>query len=197
MRKNGLVELDIESVQAFVGDGARKLIELSVGASGIDIGSQSGRELVSRVLSEYVDDYNSDPAYLTEPYVGIKEALEHLRERGIRLGVLSNKPDATVKQLAEKFFPDTFEVVMGGREGIPLKPSPDSAFEVCRALGVSPSEVAYFGDTAVDIRTAKAFGASLGVAVGWGFRTAEELMRDEPDRLIFSPSQIIEIIDEG
>lgn len=196
MRKNGLSEITLEATCAYVGDGANKLIARAISNSGVDVATEAGSALLAKILPEYVKDYDLDPAYKTKPYDGIPEAVALLRSRGLRLGVLSNKPDATVKQLAEQFFPGVFDAVMGGTDGIPLKPAPDGAFAICRALGAEPCEVAYFGDTAVDIKTAKAFGAALNVAVAWGFRTKDELERDEPDVILASPCQIPEIIYE-
>ena len=194
MKEHSLLPLSLGETAKFVGDGAAKLVERAIVHSGIELASESGRELFAKIHPEYVREYNKDPAFMTEPYAEIPEAIEALSRGGIRLGILSNKPHETVVQLAEKYFPGLFEVVLGARSDIPLKPKPDGALEVCRALGVSPSEVAYFGDTGVDMKTGRAFGAGLTVGVLWGFREREELLRDGAGALIERPSEIYDLI---
>lgn len=194
MQKNGLSDIDKAQTLAFVGNGARELIKRSIGASGIDTSCGDGAELLERILPEYVNDYDRNPLFLTHEYDGISDMLRALAASGMKLGILSNKPDRTVKQLADSFFPSLFSSVRGAVPGTPLKPSPVPAHLLCAEMGVSPSEVAYFGDTAVDIKTARAFGAGLACAVLWGFRTEEELLRESPDICFSHASQICEKI---
>lgn len=194
MQKNGLSEIDRAQTLAFVGDGARELIKRSIGASGIDTSCGAGAELLERILPEYVNDYDRDPLFLTHEYDGISDMLRELKAAGIKLGILSNKPDHTVKQLADSFFPSLFSAVRGAMPGMPLKPDPTPALALSSELGVMPSEVAYFGDTAVDIKTARGFGAGICCAVLWGFRTEEELRRNSPDICVSHASEICEKI---
>ena len=65
--------------------------------------------------------------------------------------------------------------VYGERAGVPRKPDPTAALGVAAELGVAPAECAFIGDTAVDVRTARAAGM-VAVGVSWGFRDAEELV---------------------
>ena len=194
MEKHGLESISLQKTAEFVGDGAARLIERAIGYSGIDKESEEGKRLFSLIHPDYVREYNDNPTYLTAPYDGIPEALAALRSEGIILAILSNKPHETVKSLGEEYFPGAFDVILGAREGIPLKPDPESALEVCGLLGLEPSEVAYFGDTGVDIKTGKAFGAALTVGVLWGFRGKEELSREGADALIECPDRIVSII---
>ena len=122
--------------------------------------------------------------------------LKGLKSLGISLAVLSNKPHSTTAPLVERLFPGIFDVVFGARDGVALKPSPEAAYDICERLGVMPSEVAYFGDTAVDMKTAKNFGAHLSFGVLWGFRDKEELIASGADITPEAPAEIIDIIKE-
>ncbi len=187
----GVRRVTREETRSFVGDGAKMLVKRALDADG---GFSYGDALLGEITKTYVDGYNSNPYELTVPYGGITEALLALKARGIKLAVLSNKPDATVKQLCDKFFPDTFDLVFGAREGVALKPSVDAVNEILSILGVSASESAYFGDTAVDAATAKNYGAGLNVGVLWGFRDGEELSSAGASVLIAHPSEIINLL---
>ena len=120
--------------------------------------------------------------------------LEGLKAVGITLAILSNKPDPTVKQLAEKLTPGVFKIAMGGREGIPLKPDPTAVYEILDELGVTPSEVVYVGDTSVDMETGKNFGAAYTVGVPWGFRDRAELEQAGADMIVDIPSEILALV---
>lgn len=184
----GIAPLTVEQTRRFVGDGARRLVERALLAGDAPL------SLLPEVLPRYNATYDASFSYLTAPYPGIPEALAALSRAGLSVAVLSNKPDPTTRQLVQHFFADSVQVAYGAREGIALKPDPAAPLALCEELGVRPDEVAYFGDTAVDIHTGHAFGAALTVGVLWGFREREELCEAGADRLLISPSQIVPLI---
>ena len=154
---------------SFVGNGAKKLIERALDRVEAD------RTLFDEVFSTYNEAYNSSPYYLTEPYEGIIDLLDNLRARGIKLAVLSNKPDFATKAAVRHFFGDNFDLVLGGRENIPLKPSPEALHEIMRDLSVTTEQTVYIGDSEVDVITAKNAGIENAIFVTYGFRTKEQL----------------------
>ena len=184
----GLGFVSEEDTMGFVGDGATKLIERALNCVGAD------SSLFGSVYKTYNEAYNASPYYLTEVYRGIPELLSALKGEGIRLAVLSNKPDFAVKATVGKFLPHTFDIVRGGVDGIPLKPSPDSLFAILNELGVTPSETAYIGDSEPDVMTAKNAGISSGIFVTWGFRTRDQLLNSGAKILVEQPSEIIDIL---
>ncbi len=188
----GFGNITEEQTAVFVGDGAKALIERALGANGIDIKNLG--DFVTALTKEYVEDYNANPEYLTKPYDTIPELLDKLKKRGMKLGVVSNKPHSTVLPLVQRFFPGVFDAVSGGKSGIPLKPAPEAPLMQCEELGLSPSEIAYFGDTGTDMKTGKAFSAALTVGVSWGFRSEEELVACGADATIDSPLEILDLV---
>lgn len=172
LRAEGIAPITEEECKIFIGDGARKLVERALRSKGID-----SPEVCERVLASYNAAYDRDPYYLTEPYPGIMELIDELNARGLVLGVLSNKPDSTAVSVVKRFFGESFVCIAGGREGVALKPSPDSTLDMLRDMGGTPETLAFIGDTAVDITTGKNAGAALTVGVLWGFRKREELER--------------------
>ena len=143
----------------------------------------------------YNEAYNSSPYYLTEVYRGIPELLSALKCQGIRLAVLSNKPDFAVKATVGKFLPHTFDTVRGGVDGIPLKPSPDSLFAILNELGVTPGETAYIGDSEPDVMTAENGNIALPIFVSYGFRTADQLRAVGAKTIVDTPIEIINLIE--
>jgi hypothetical protein len=105
-------------------------------------------------------------------YGGILDSLEALREQGISLAVLSNKPDFAVREVVSRFLPDIFSYVGGAKDGVPLKPRPDSLIAILSELGFYSDEAVYVGDSEVDVETARNANMPC-ISVSWGFRTAE------------------------
>lgn len=186
-----LREISVNDCSEFIGNGARKLVERAVAKSGVgDEGT------VRRVLEVYNDAYNSDPIPHTEPYDGVVDLVEELYGRGIKLGVITNKPEPTAIKLIDSFFPDRFDLVSGGREGAVLKPDPKEALAVLEKLGAHASECAFVGDTSVDIKTGINMGAGLTVGVSWGFRSREELAGAGADIVVDTPNDILRAVAE-
>lgn len=158
-----------EAIRRFVGDGARALIQRALAAG-------TPEAELDRVLSSYQARYRSHLVVATKPFDGIVPLLTGLSAQGVRLGVVTNKPDAPARAMVEQLFaPGTFGVVVGEAAGRPKKPSPAPALEAAAALGVLPADVAFVGDSPVDVQTALAAGMRA-VAVAWGLRSVEELI---------------------
>lgn len=178
-----------EQCKYFVGNGARLLITRTLAHFGV-----TDEEAVDTVLDAYDREYKSDPYHLTAKYDGIDELLSGLRRAGIRLAVVSNKQDRIAKDAVAHFFPDAFDLVVGGRDGVPLKPAPDAPLSVLSELGFSPDECAFVGDTSVDVQTGKNMNAAMAIGVSWGFRKRDELAM--ADRIVDEPSEILKLLTE-
>lgn len=182
---SGIEPITEQECCSFIGHGSGTLIRLTVESKGI-----YDAEYTARIHREYNARYNEDTLYLTEPYQGIPEMLSALKARGIRLGVLSNKPDVTTNLIINSFFPGVFDDVRGGREGVALKPAPDALNMMISDAGLMPEEVMFIGDTKVDIETALGAGVGRRVGVSWGFRSREELVRAGAHVIADHPSDI-------
>ena len=190
LQAEGLPVITLEECRAFIGNGARKLVSRAVGKSG-DVDAV----VTERVLKTYNRAYNDDPLPLTVPYDGIPELVDALLLRGVRLAVVTNKPEPTAKKLIEHFFPNKFSLVIGGREGAVLKPDPADTLYAIKALGYSAKEAVFVGDTSVDILTGKNAGVALSVVVSWGFREKAELVDAGADIIINEAPQLLREVD--
>ena len=176
---NGLSRVSADECTGFVGDGARMLIKRAICARG-----EYSDELFERVFADYNAAYDANPLYLTEVYEGVREMLHSLREGGIKLAVLSNKPHFATCATVNRFFENSFDLILGGREGVPLKPDPTVLLELISSLGCTPSECAYIGDSDVDMLTAANAGVALSLGVSWGYRSRELLLESGADTVV-------------
>lgn len=127
----------------------------------------------------------------TRPYPGIVELLNDFQSQGIKIAVASNKFQEGTEHLMKEFFPDIhFVVVLGNREGFPLKPSPEIVEEVLTKADVSKEDAVMVGDSPTDMKTA-ANGGIDAVAVSWGYRSKEELTGN---RIVDSVEQLRAVI---
>lgn len=185
LKSAGADTISEETCRILVGKGARNLLERALAHVGHEV------ENFEAFFLSYDATYNADPAYLTEPYPGICDLLSELKERGVRIAVLSNKPEGAVRPLVEKFFGDAVQVLAGGKKGVALKPHPDAVAPVLSALGLSAEETAFIGDSGVDMETAKNYGAGLAIGVTWGYRDAEELRACGADALAATAADVL------
>lgn len=171
LRQFGLPEIDPEDYRLLVGNGADVLIARMAAHVGAELSAQ---ELIA-LRAEYDRRYESEPMKLVTPYPGIKALLAELKARGIKIGVISNKPDNMTCCIVSELFGGLVDRVHGQRPGVPKKPDPTAVLETAAAFGLAPKEVLYVGDSGVDMETGK--NAKMDACgVLWGFRGREELL---------------------
>lgn len=165
----GLPTHDQKTVETFLGGGIRDAVMKATPAD-------TPAETIERVLELYRDDYAAHCTERTALYHGVREMVDGFAARGWKLGVLSNKTEATARKIIDHFFPEgQFCAVFGRVPERPLKPHVDAAKPVLDAMDLQPHEIAYVGDSNTDILFAKAVGM-LPVATPWGYRSREELI---------------------
>ena len=125
----------------------------------------------------------------SRPFDGILPMMDRLRAVGLKLAILSNKPDDAVQPIARRFFTGIVELAVGERSDVRRKPAPDMLKAAAEAMGVDLKRCLYVGDTEVDIETARNAGIDC-VCVTWGFRNREELMRAGATVIVDTPEAL-------
>lgn len=186
LERHSLPRRSRDEVRLFVGNGVEMLIRRAVPA-GTD------EETILAVLADFKTTYAAICEDHTKPYDGILDMLAALRERGIRVAVVSNKFDAATKKLCEKYFGDLVEVAIGERAGVRKKPAPDTVYEALKELGVTAEGAVYIGDSDVDIQTARNCGMEC-ISVTWGLRDEEFLIGNGAKALVDTPEKLLGVI---
>ena len=180
----------IEDYPRLVGNGINKLIERALPEE------HRNEATVLRLREHFVPFYDQHNCDLTRPYDGIPELLQTLKAAEHTLAVASNKYQAATEKIVAHFFPNTFDVVLGEREGIPRKPDPQIVWDIIHRLSPLASNLSpiyYVGDSLVDAATAKAANLPF-VACTWGFCTKEQLLTVTPDHMVNHPLEILTLI---
>jgi len=190
---HALAQLDapghtVEEYRFLVGNGARRLMEQALPASRRD------EETVSRALALFSAYYNDHCDIRTRPYDGVEAMLQTLQQAGIKLAVLSNKPDVFARRITQQMFPQGgFAAVCGQREDVARKPAPDGVFALMAQTGERAEDTYMIGDSDVDILTANAAGVH-GIGCLWGFRDRAELEDAGAEEIAASIDGLIHIL---
>jgi phosphoglycolate phosphatase len=178
----------IEDYPRLVGNGINKLIERALPEE------HRKEAAVLRLREHFVPYYDAHNCDLTRPYEGILALLQALKAQGHTLAVASNKYQAATEKIVAQLFPDTFDVVLGERDGVARKPHPQIVYDILLDRS-DKSETLYIGDSLVDAETAQAAGVKL-ILCTWGFCTEEQLMTANPDYMVHHPAEILPIIEQ-
>ncbi len=169
----GLAEISEDEMLPLVGYGARRQVEglLKYRGAAKDISIDEAHAVYLQVFQERC-------TYRNRPYPGLTDLLFDAQEAGLRLGILTNKPDEMAQKVSHKSYPlDLFELIQGELPGVPLKPDPSNLLQACDKLGLGAEECLYVGDSEVDIAYARNAGCPC-CSVLWGYRD-EALLRKE------------------
>ena len=173
----------------FVGDGAANLVKRALKAGGDE-------DLVhfEEAFALYKKFFADDCMYQVKPYEGIPELLAALKEKGLKIAVLSNKPhDQTIDVIETLFGKGYFDIIQGQKDGLPIKPDPAGVFAILKQLNLTAEDILYLGDTATDMKTGKSAGA-FTVGALWGFRDRKELEEGHADAIIAHPLELLRYV---
>lgn len=187
LTRHGLPERTRQQMRAALGNGARRLMELSVPA-GTD------GALFETLLAEYNADYAAHCRIETAPYPGVDALLRQLHAQGRKLAIVSNKPDKAVRALRAEFFADTVPIAVGEKTGIRRKPAPDTLLTAMAQLGAERTSTVYVGDSEVDIATARAAGLPC-ISVLWGFRDRDLLEQAGAQQFAADAGELAKLLD--
>ncbi len=184
LNKYGCKERTLKEIRAFVGNGVVRLMELA-------LPNGKNNPQFEAALSDFKAHYAENCKNKTKPYNGIEELLKALKEKNIKMAVVSNKFDAAVKELCKEYFGEYISVAMGETAQVKKKPAPDTVFKAMEAL--YDTDCVYVGDSEVDIETAK--NASLPcISVTWGFRDKDYLKEVGGVLFADTPMEILNLI---
>lgn len=189
LKEMGLGTITREQCQAFVGNGARRLLEDSLDAAG-----NPGHTRIEEAMEIYRRIFDVNCTYQVKPYRGIIELLKVLKGKSIQTAVLSNKPHGqTVKVVEEVIGEGLIDWAQGQQEQIARKPDPEGVYSILERFRVSKEECLYIGDSEVDIKTGHNAGLTT-IGVTWGFRTREQLIEAGARNMIDKAEELLNFL---
>jgi phosphoglycolate phosphatase len=163
LRAEGRHGLDTATLRHMVGFGARALIEQAMAATGtpVDIAR------LPALLDLFIDHYRAHIADESRPFPGVEATLATLQQSGMRLGVLTNKPQELTGPLLEQLnLARFFTAIHGAGRYDYVKPDPRVFRHVVDELGGGPAVM--IGDSKTDVATARAADAPV-ILLSYGY----------------------------
>lgn len=189
-RKNGWPEHSGEAFKAMVGHGMVDLVQQ------ISPADSRSPLLAIHTLSAFLERYSAHCTERTAPYAGISGLLARLRAAGVQLAVYSNKADILTCTIIPHYFPDTFALIRGKREGVPVKPDPTGIRGLLAELNADAADCLFVGDSRMDIQTGQACGMQT-CGVSWGYRSRASLEEAGADFIADTVAELETVILEG
>jgi phosphoglycolate phosphatase len=129
-------------------------------------------------------------------YGGVPEILQMLAEKGIKLGVATNKPTAlAIQSLSDSGIHDYFDFIVGA-DNSPPKPDPAIVLKCLELMSINQHEAVMIGDRIEDVHAAKA-AKVLAIGIAQGPHSEEYLLTNGADITFSSMKLFYHKINEG
>lgn len=138
----------------------------------------------------YFDFMNS--SYL---YPEAEDTIKYLNQHQIKVSLLTTKVQEQAEKIIDHFnLRSSFDYLMGRRNGLAHKPSPEPLIYICNELNIKPSETLMVGDTELDIQCGKSAGSKT-CGVLFGYRIKVQLEKEKPDFIISRLDELKNFLD--
>jgi phosphoglycolate phosphatase len=175
--------LDLDTAISFVGKGAENLVRKSI---GVDFSSSEVELRFQEAMALFEKHYFDVNGEFATAYPGVHEGLQAMRDQGLRMACVTNKPMAFTLPLLEKTgLRDYFEIVYGGDSFAKKKPDPMQLLQVCKDFGLDPHEVVAIGDSINDSQAARAAGCKV-LNVPYGYNHGQAIQDVDSDGIVSS-----------
>lgn len=167
LTRHGYIEVTDEAIKRTIGKTLEESFSILTGVTDV--------EVLAGFKREYVQEANVHMTVNTCFFPETQAVLAALKERGVRIGIISTKYRFRIRELLEQHFADDFmDIIVGGEDVQTAKPSPEGLLYAISRLNADKSRVLYIGDSTVDAETARAAGVDF-TGITHGVTTAEEL----------------------
>ena len=156
--------------------------------------ARSVENLYEPAWQRYQHHYLAINGEFAAVYPGVLEGLQQLRDVGLQLACLTNKPLSFANALLQaKGLDHLFMHVYGGDSFERKKPDPLPLLKTCEALGVKPAQALMVGDSSNDAQAARAAGCPV-VLVRYGYNHGEPVDGVDADAHVDSLTQIAQAL---
>ncbi|MBD9400282.1 MULTISPECIES: phosphoglycolate phosphatase [unclassified Comamonas] len=188
--------LTAADIEHMVGKGTEHLLRLALAAALTSAGhpkdglAEAVETLFPQAMQRYMHHYVAINGLHSSVYDGVALGLQALKNAGLRLACVTNKPLAfTTPLLKTKGLDGLFEVVFGGDSFERKKPDPLPLLNACQALGASPARTLMIGDSSNDAQAGRAAGCPV-VLVSYGYNHGQPVDTVDADGFVDSIAQL-------
>ena len=159
--------LTVDDIRLMIGNGVKALVKRAFAKRGVDLDEAN----LDARNEEMMAIYAKNLTVLTTVMPGADKTLDRYKQSGMKLAVVTNKPEKFSREICSYFGWDTvLDAIVGGDTCDDRKPAPGMLFHACKQMGVDPANCVMIGDSPADIDSAKNAGMR-SVAVRGGYTT--------------------------
>lgn len=165
LAEEGHDALSLPDIRSMIGNGIKKLVERAFKARGVDLEGDALETMNARMMAIYADHLTIETSLMP----GAQAMIDAYHAAGVKLGVVTNKPEAFSREIIAHFgLDEKVAIVVGGDTCQNRKPHPEMLLHASKEAGFSESRTLMVGDSPADIDAAKA-AAMVSVAVRGGY----------------------------
>jgi phosphoglycolate phosphatase len=182
--------LPYEQVKSYIGEGAHILIKRCLTGQ---LNTEPEAALFEQAQPIFFEHYAQNVTH-SQPFDGVIEGLDAVRQKGIKMACVTNKPEKfTLPLLQQSGLIDYFELVVSGDTLAKKKPDPLQLLHVCAEFNVMEMEAMLVGDSATDIAAAHAAGCFI-VTVPYGYNQGRPIDESKVDATILDLTELPSLI---
>ena len=187
--ETGEPDVDVSAIGHVVSKGGRAMLRRGF--------PEADEAHIERLLPRFLELYAEAIATHTRTYPGIDEVLAGLEARGIRWGVVTNKPGWLARALLSAIELDARCAALVSGDCLPLrKPHPAPLLHACSLANVAVAHSVYVGDDVRDIETGKRAGMRT-VAAAWGYLDGDDVRTWGADAIVEQPRDLLAALAIG
>lgn len=184
-----LPALSSQQIEAYIGEGAQTLIKRSIAANA-DCSAEVFEQAQALFFSHYAHSVTQ-----SQPYDGVREGLTALKQKGLRLACVTNKPEKfTLPLLHASGLMPFFEIVVAGDTLAKKKPDPIQLLHICAKFNVLEAEAMLVGDSLIDVKAAHAAGCYI-VTVPYGYNQGNPIDESLVDATIDDLTELLDLLN--
>ena len=140
----------------------------------------------------FLDYYARNICVHTQLFGDTAELVAELEQRGIKWGIVTNKPHLfTVPLMQALGYADRAACLISGDTCAHAKPHPEPMLKACEIIGVTPAHCLYLGDDLRDMQAANASGMR-GIIANYGYVSGDASVENwNAHGSIDSPSHLL------
>lgn len=179
-------------VNDWIGHGTRELmVKALVQVTGSTPEQVRTSKLLGKIMPVYDGFYARRCGTRSQPYPHVRETLQALRAKGVKLAVVTNKEGHyTQVVLAVHQLQGLFDAVVSGDTLPTKKPNPAGVQQCLSQFGVPPARALFVGDSSIDAATARAAGVPVWL-LPYGYNMGQSVQACGPDRVIKDFSELL------
>lgn len=192
LRRLDLPDVAQHQVSDWIGHGtAELLVQALAFSSQTSVAALRASERFALLAAEFDQNYQFRCGSRSQLYPQVRETLVALRERGVKLALVTNKESRYTATLlnAHQLMP-LFDRIVSGDTLPTKKPDPAGIQSCLAAFGVSRQRALFVGDSSIDVATARNAGVAIW-ALPYGYNLGQPIQACAPDRIIADCSALL------